>query len=534
MKNSRKSAFILVALPSLLTWATQTHAEGPLIMGYYPNWARYSGGGNFLPQMIPDGVQEVVYAFAQFGSCFRKVDAQHPDGYATEADPTYCIASPFDPKLGYNPYCMAGTQDYKLSTTDAGADYTWIQGQDYPMSTPRGMSCGWGSGITDALNRAAVIKARAVVSIGGWSLSAPIRQAILPANQGVAIQSIVDWLIKAQTGADKKWDGVDIDWEPNGNQWTLKAASPLNRTVTKTDLINYLSFLTSLRTRLCQEKNKGTISGCEVRIAMTANPQAIVAANKTYGGPYWKKVADSIDSINMMTYDYKGPFGQAYATCTSPYTPNDNCTGFNGPLLIDNSTPKAYDSAWSIQGSLKALQPYPFPREKVGIGIANYGRAFALPSMPTPSSESPYLAFQSPNGYSAGSCSILNPPDDIPAPFDGYNGEITNRTLIRGINQYGRKTGYNFWPKYRYYGNAGEFYSVADKEGASPPCLTTFDLAATAAQKMKYAIKNGLAGIIIWDLSQDVRPGDIDQQTGKPVDMAKKSTLYGLINYKKF
>jgi GH18 family chitinase len=47
---------------------------------------------------------------------------------------------------------------------------------------------------------------------------------------------------------------------------------------------------------------------------------------------------------------------------------------------------------------------------------------------------------------------------------------------------------------------------------------------------MSYAVSNQLGGIIVWDMSQDVRPGDTDINN-RPIDVTKMSTLYGLNNY---
>lgn len=191
--------------------------------------------------------------------------------------------------------------------------------------------------------------------------------------------------------------------------------------------------------------------------------------------------------------------------------------------------PKAYDATWSIDGSLTALKKSQVPTSKIGIGIANYGRVFALPTMPA--STTPYLAFQAPQGYSPGSCSKAG--GAVPAPLDGYNGELTLRSIARGKSQYGTLTGYDFVNPSQYYKPAGGLVSIAAGTSTTPNCLVTYDDAATAAEKMNYAINNQLAGIIVWDLSQDVRQGDVDIN-GKPIDPAKMSTLYGLNNYSRY
>lgn len=518
---------ILVSASLILPGA----AQGASIMGYYPNWARYQGGNYFTPNMIPSGLNEVIYAFGQFGHCaMAQGDPKHPDGYATEVDPTFCNPNPDQ--------CQSGQQDFTMASTDIYSDLNQTSSQIYPKA-PNGQYCGsWqNGGMKDTLNRAKAIGAKAVISIGGWSLSAPIRLAIQPANEAKAIQSIVSFLKVSQAGASKNWDGIDIDWEPNGNQWTLPNAGQLNLSVTKNDLQNYLQFLTDLKVALCAEVKKGSFDGCEVKIAMTANTQAIAAADQTYGGKYWLAVSNAIDALNMMTYDYKGPFGQQSGNCSGNYQYPNNCTGFNAPLLSDPD-PKAYNNSWSVDGSYKALISSNVPPSKIGIGIANYGRSFALPNLPT--APSPYIAFQSPAGYSNGACTKPNA-----TPFDGPNGEITNRTLITGTSQInqagtdgagvvhpkGPPTGYNFSLGEKYYDAAAGYFSLVNGPSGAPACLVTYDLAHTAAEKMKYAVSNGLYGVIVWDVTQDVRADDIDQATGQKVDMLTQSTLTGLNNY---
>lgn len=458
--------------------------EKPTIIGYFTNWGVY--GANYQVENIPPQVDEVAYAFAQVGSCASVADATHPDGYATEKDITYCAKN--------DASFQKGLQDWKLHSTDFYSDF---------KNQPDGGA--WGKGnIGKLLNTGKPV----ILSIGGWSLSAPLRNAIKPENRTVFINSIIDFLdpskpidvnstVAKENWNGKKFSGVDIDWEPNGNMWTLAQAGPYNATVTQNDLINYKNFLTELKSKLTEAKNKGILSDDILRIAMTANPSAIKDVDKVYGGNYWAEIANSINSIDAMTYDYHGSF-------------DTGCTAFNAALWNDSRAEQcSFDKTFSMQGTVEVLHNEGVPYNKIVTGIPAYGRGYIINSIPN---DNPYIPFS--GGY------------NVP----GGDTTLTNRAIYTGF-YLGTSLGFNFLTNLTTDYLAGQNYSWS--WNSTSEVFVTFDNATTAQNKMAYvsgktvALKDQLQGIMVWSLDGDVRNGDLDS-SGKPIDYNKASILYGL------
>jgi GH18 family chitinase len=249
------------------------------------------------------------------------------------------------------------------------------------------------------------------------------------------------------------------------------------------------------------EKSKGTFDGDIVRIAIPADPKVIEHVNKLRPG-FWQAIADAIDTLNAMTYDYNGPWGSA------------GTTGFNSPLSSDPDAP-VNQRFLNIDNTIKALLACGVPPGKFGVGAALYARVYKLGRT---SGTKPYQPWN-------GACSM----------FDDPNGVITNRSIYRGINQ--AKTAannFNFLAGETAYPPAGPNYSMAwSQTEKDVQCLITWDNAASAARKMHHAADNGLASVIVWETSQDVRQNDY-LVTGQPVDLAKHSVIYGLGHYKDY
>lgn len=405
-------------------------------------------------------------SFQQHFICARNPDALHPDGYATEKDPSYCYAN--------STHFQSGIQDWKLHSTDYFADFK-IQ--------PDGGT--WGKGtIGQVLN--ANKGQKVSLSIGGWSLSAAIRQAIKPEHRAQFIASIIDFLDpnSKYPVAKPEWNkttfsGVDIDWEPNGNMWTLPNAGSTFVQVSKEDLINYKDFLSDLKSALSAAKAKGIVSNDNLRIAVTANPTVIENVDQTYGSNYWLELSQIVSSIDSMTYDYHGPFDDT------------GCTGFNSPLFNDPRAEQCkFNPRFSIQGTIDAFEQAHVPQEKIIVGLPAYGRAYVV------TEGKAYVPFS--YGYS------------------GPTGDsiITNRTIYTGLYN-GASTGLNFLPNMTS-DDIGQNSSWSFLPGSdTQKVFITFDDSKTAAAKMQYIsgkmpqyFNGSLQGMMVWSLDGDVRPGD--------------------------
>ena len=111
---------------------------------------------------------------------------------------------------------------------------------------------------------------------------------------------------------DHGYDGIDIDWEPSAT--------------TTEDGLAYTAFLKTLRARFPD------------RIITTA-----LGASEYWIGHFsWKEVTDSVDYVNVMTYDYSGGWGgrAAYASNLFPpgaYSPQPTLSVDEGMRnLIEN------------------------------------------------------------------------------------------------------------------------------------------------------------------------------------------------------
>jgi GH18 family chitinase len=459
---------------------TASTNNSPLIMGYYTNWATYSA--NYKPENISSQVNEIIYAFAQVGSC-----AQGEENLPTEVNPTKCLVQKNDQGV----VLQTGEQDWKLHTTDAWSDF-------YKYDS-NGTNIGGLGNIAKTL----ALGKPVLLSIGGWTLSAPIATAIKPEHVDGFVTSITDFLTKAEAdaaakGVTNKFAGVDIDWEPNGNQWTRASASSTNVSLTTTDLENYKTFLTKLKTALGSRT---------LKIAMAASPLVIADVNAKVSG-YWKSLSDLGITLDLMTYDYNA---QSFAgTCTT--------TQFNSPLTADATNPCEEAKNMNITSSAEALNSAGVPYASMVIGIPAYGRAYALDYVSQVSS--PYIAFNAAD---------INAVHNIAVPT--YNDVWTNREILTGRAYGANSTTENTrWTSTGSYAQAGQSVAIGLVNGVTPAWISysSFD---DAKNLMTFAKEKGMSGVMLWALDQDIQPNVDTSADDTPVtlDWAKMSVLAGLI-----
>jgi GH18 family chitinase len=481
-------AFAILAL--ICPRSAWAEFNSPLVLGYYTNWSTYAA--KFTPDKIPAQVDEILYAFMEIGDC----DPLIPPTEKNYATPGSCKArSNKDGTVIYT-----GTQDYKLHTTDAWSDF-------YKFLNGDGVNIGGLGNLGKALKTGK----RVELSIGGWTLSAAIRGAIQPANVDSFVSSIIALMHQAEAdaaakGISQKFDGVDIDWEPNGNLWTLPPAPGSEFVqVTLADLNNYLTFLTKLKSALT---NAGYST---LTIAMTANPAAIEDVEVKHGG-YWKALSDAGVLLNLMTYDYNG---QAFtpAGCTT--------TGFNSPLYLDDSNPCFATKTFVIDASLGALQSVGVPGASIGIGVPAYGRAYSIGNVDT-KNKNPYVTF-------------INKPATVHnVAVPDYGDVWTYRELMTGLAYGAGSTNENTtWVPIAHYISGGKpIQSFAEAYvNRTPPAWISFTGFVDAQAVMTYAKSFVLHSVMVWAIDQDVQPGD-PGYNGQPLDWNTTSIIAGLASKK--
>lgn len=437
--------------------------SAPRVLGYYTNWSTY--GANYQPSNIPSQVNTVLYAFAQVGSCAAASNA-------TDVDPSRCLKQVND----NNVVLQSGIQDWKLHTTDAWSDF-------YTYKNLEGTNIGGLGNIAKTLASGKDV----LLSIGGWTLSAPLYVAIDDQHRASFVQSIIDFMRQAEAdasshGVTNRFAGVDVDWEPNGNLWTLPAAAAGNKNLTKTDLVNYYLFLADLKKALMSNGYS------KLSIAMTANPNAISHVDSIYGGSYWQSIAKLGIELNLMTYDYNG---QAFAgTCSY--------TQFNSPLFKDPVNPCTQTANFNVTDSFNSLKASGVPNNQIGVGIPAYGRAYAVDNTNSITVSNPYAVFV--GGTAATAMNNVAIAD--------FGAVWTNRNILTGRAYGGISTSEDTtWTFLGSYLPAGQSIATAYANYTSPAFIS-FSSYADAQNLMSFAKTNGLAGVMVWELDQDVQPGD--------------------------
>jgi chitinase len=215
------------------------------------------------------------------------------------------------------------------------------------------------------------------------------------------------------------YDGIDIDWEPSA--------------VTTEDGLSFVSFLKGLRARYPD------------RIITTA-----LGASEYWVGHFsWKDVADNVDYVNVMTYDYSGGWGgrAAYASNLFP-------AGAYSPL-----------PTLSVDEGMKNLiENHKVSPAKLLMGMTFWPSRFSVDHI----------------------------GDHFPVNGPGYSMNITYAQAMDLLRT----------------GNYADFW---DEKAAMPYMERTaggsvvcYESPKSVARKCEYAAKLGCAGVMIWHLGADV------------------------------
>jgi chitinase len=436
------AAFSLSNAFAYSTKAPFKTTNGKQIFGYYTNWDTYDR--KYQPADIPiDDVTAIMYAFAQVGNCAPP--------YASDNNPTVCHEGAY----------ATGKQDYLLHSTDPGSDFLVIP-QGYKHAGDTG---SWVKGnIGKVINLAHKQQKPVLLSILGYSLSVPFHTAIDDQHRKAFTDSILNFLkLVKDDNQEDGFDGVDVDWEPNDNQWSFVDGP--NGTQ---ELKNYLTFLQDLR----KELKDNYANYAWLTIALPASPHIIQKVDQLVPG-YWKDIAATVDYMDIMSYDYHGAFD------------NPKYTNFLAPLKYDAEQPQniANRDVFNINATLAAYSTAQVPMHKVILGIPAYGRA--VKGVDSDLAHNVRVP-EYPGLYQKFTGTWKGQWDDT-GTYDYY--EVKNDLLKNGFTEY-------------HYPKAGESYAY--NPSLDGGVFISYDNLQDVDTKINLVNSDKLAGVMYWSLSGDI------------------------------
>jgi chitinase len=369
------------------------------------------------------------------------------------------------PMFPRQPACVASLDSVRHPTVSDPSDWNSPR---YPTV------CGLYSHTTKALGRQ-YPHLRWVLSVGGWYDSNYFTEAVKDQYREGFIKSIVEYT-KAFG-----FDGIDIDWEYPGfehGQMPLMGDPEINDGEDAFDCAKVQ----------CQDdrSNDGEMFNvflAELKVAMKGagpNPhdeEYIVTIAAPAGFDKYEKVdlnrmCESLDFVNIMTYDMSGAF--------------DSETNHQGPII--ETDPSNAGRRYSVDDAIVAHLDAGCPAEKLIMGIPFYARQFDNVQGCDDSVELPGLRSNF-TGPDVETC-VTSPIDCVPAYKD-----IVNRPLET------------------YYDNeADSVYSIEKNTGANTGCkLYSYDTPESIDVKGQYARDKGLGGYMYWAIGQDTPNNDLLQ-----------------------
>ena len=253
---------LMCAAVSVSAWQSpeaqqETHADGPLLVGYFPQWGVYNE-----PQYLGKNLAESGGAamLDQVNYSQGSVKA----GHCSIADPRADLIYTFDAQ----------------SSVDGRADD--------PHSAFRGN--------LHQLEELKKQNPRLKVLISLEGSSDFFAEDAQPQNRYVFVASCVDLFLRGRFGAGVikpgLFDGIDVDWE------FPKAA----------DAANFQALITEFRRQMDLYR-----PGLRLSIAVGPGPQM-------YPGVDMKAVSQMVDQVAVMNYDYAGPWSKTTGIIAPLYT----------------------------------------------------------------------------------------------------------------------------------------------------------------------------------------------------------------------
>ncbi|KAJ2305320.1 hypothetical protein IWW54_005118 [Coemansia sp. RSA 2705] len=313
--------------------------------------------------------------------------------------------------------------------------------------------------LKDWVDRLAESHTKVLVSLGGWTGSkhlSPIMKD--PKKRAQMIADMVQWM------RDFGFDGWDIDFEYPGRQGDL--CHPFDAK----DSDNFLLFLGELRDALGGEFDDAKLITLATRFQPfddASGPMSDVSA-----------FADKVDYFNLMLYDFNGVWSST--------------TGPNAPLDFERGQGLQFSFKSSIQSWIDAG----IPAGKINPGLPFYGRTVTAAADEDMSEKSMYqpLRKEIPRG-DADDREEADPSCGGPAVFSGiwkYRNLRAEGVLDAPDSAAA--------PWTRQFDNTTFTPWLFNTETRD---FVSYDDATSIAAKAQHASASGLAGVMVWPITND-------------------------------
>jgi chitinase len=398
----------------------------------------------------PPGGKRVLGYFAQWGIYARNYRVKNIDTSGSAAKITHINYAFGNVR---NNRCEVGVNIPSDPNSGAGgdafADYTKAFGAAESVS---GMADTWDQPLRGNWNQLKQLKAKypglkVLISLGGWTWSRGFASAARAENRQAFVASCVDAYIRgnlpASDGAGGAgaaagvFDGIDIDWEyPSACGLSCGGAE---------DSANFTALLAEFRRQLDAVR-----PGLLLSIAAGAGVDKIRVTNP---GTY----AQSLDFINVMTYDFHGSW--------------DAQTNHHSALFASPQDPSTGDQKfYNSNDAIEAFLSRGVPASKLSLGIGFYGRGWT-------------------NVPDGGRHGLYQSGSAAPGTYEAGNEDYH---VLKNLN----------WPAYTdstamatWIYNGTTFWS--------------FDTPANIQAKMNYVKTQGLGGAFFWEFSGDDAQGTL-------------------------
>lgn len=412
--------------PNSMNTSSPSDFDGKIVAGYFSEWSVY--GREFdVERLLKDGAfpyNKLVFAF--LGICGDEGTKAHMINTACEREN----------KSKFEAVILDGYASYEKAMN------------------PRQASIPWGPdrGVMEQLKyiKQQVPDIKISMSIGGWTMSEAFhRMAANPDHIATFVNSLKELKEKHDFVS-----GFDIDWEFPGHGGE-------SGRFTENDGEYFKNLVCAV---------KEGVDGIEVSSAVGATATYIGHIGEEYREMYDR---NCLDYLYVMNYDFFGSWDTTLGHQTS-LMPSSSLTG---PAPDSGS-----DKRWSLNTAVELFEAKGFMRDRLIVGVANYGRGFKstdLQSNPT-------------DGAISGTKT-----SDNSSPGSWENGVVEGYDLWRnvaGSDLQGRGD-FALYSDFEAHADAYHNSSTGD--------YISIDTPRTAYMKGKLADILGLAGTFVWTVEQD-------------------------------